>query len=275
MQLKDYYYQKSGLQGWQEVFQKPQSITLETFSTGTVQINRWGTINPEHPWALEVEKEELEVPILCYWIHHETKGDYLLDAGLDVSYNKDPQGGLEGTGVDLFHLEKNQNIAHHIDAKGINLEGVFFSHLHADHAAGQRDLPNNIPYMVAKGEYEDYNLEIHGDFLEGLEILYEIDFSSTEEMPPLGPSVDLLGDGSLWAVSTPGHTRGHMSFVVNGHDGPIFLTMDAAFIRANLEVGVAPSDYTWDVELAQETLENILKFLEEYPQIRVQVGHEG
>lgn len=274
MQLKDFYYQKSRGKKWQEVFQHPCPITLKAFTTGMVQINRRGTINPEHPLAIDVEEGELEVPILCYWVHHEEKGDFLLDTGLDASYYQDPLGGLEGTLVDQFHQEKDENIAHQLEENGIDIQGVFFSHLHADHAAGQRELPKDIPYVVGKGEYEDYHPEVHGNFLEGLEVLQEINFSSAEEIPPLDPSVDLFGDGSLWAISTPGHTRGHISFLVNGCEGPVFLTMDAAFIQENLEVGVAPSDYTWDVKQAQETLENIINFLKEYPKVRMSPGHE-
>lgn len=274
MKFVDFCYQKSGVNNWCDVFDDPQPITLEAFTTGTVQINRRGTINPLHPLAAEVEAEELEVPILCYWIHHETRGDYLLDAGLDATYYQDPRGGLEGTDVDQFHQEKDQNIVHHLETRGIHLQGVFLSHLHADHAAGQRELPKNIPYVVGKGEFEDFHPQVHGDFLQGVEVLHEIDFFGADDIPPLGPSVDLLGDGSLWAVLTPGHTRGHSSFLVNGYDGPVFLTMDAAFIRENLDVAVAPSDYTWEVEPAQKTLEKIINFLEMYPQVRVRAGHE-
>jgi glyoxylase-like metal-dependent hydrolase (beta-lactamase superfamily II) len=274
MQLNDFSYQKRGMKDWGEVFDDPRPVTLEAFTTGTVQINRRGTINPEHPLASDVKEEELEVPILCYGVHHEKKGDFLLDAGLDDSYLQDPHGRLEGSELDEFKQEKNQNIAHYLEERGIDVQGVFFSHLHADHAAGQRELPNDIPYVVGKGEYEDYYPEVHGDFLAGLELLQELDFSRADDMPTLDPSVDLLGDGSLWAVSTPGHTRGHVSFLINGYDGPVFLTMDAAFIQENLELGVAPSDYTWDVELAQRTLEKIMEFLQMYPQVRVRPGHE-
>jgi glyoxylase-like metal-dependent hydrolase (beta-lactamase superfamily II) len=151
---------------------------------------------------------------------------------------------------------------------------VFLSHLHADHAAGVRELPKDIPYVIPKGEYGEYRLEVHGDFLGGLEELYEIDFSKANQMAPLGPSVDLLGDGSLWAIHTPGHTPWHVSFLLNGMDGPILLTIDAAFIHENLERGVAPSDYTEDVVKVQETLEKIIEFLKMYRQVRVGTGHE-
>ncbi len=93
-------------------------------------------------------------------------------------------------------------------------------------------------------------------------------------MPPLGLSADLLGDGSLWAIHTPGHTPWHVSFLVNSMEGHILLAMDAVFVNENLKLGIAPSDYTWDVEKAQETLDKIIEFLRIYPQLKVSPGHE-
>ena len=275
MRLKNYTYKKTKVNNWAEVFQNPCEITVRSFQTGTVKINRRGTINPDHPLAGDIQEEELEAPILAYWVHHEDKGDFLLDTGLDSSYLTDPRGGLEGPAVDEFKLGEHENIAHHIQDNDIKLKMVFLSHLHADHAAGVRELPKDIPYVIAKGEYEGYQPDIHGDFLEGLEELYELDFLKATEMSPLGLSVDILGDGSLWAILTPGHTPGHISFLVNGMEGPVLLTMDAAFIQENLEMGVAPIDYTWDVEKAQETLDKIMGFLKEYTPVKVGAGHEA
>ncbi|OPY22616.1 MAG: Hydroxyacylglutathione hydrolase [Methanobacterium sp. PtaU1.Bin097] len=273
MKLKKYIYRKNKVENWTEVFQNPCQVTVRSFQTGTVKINRKGTLNPDHPLAGDVQEEELEVPILVYWVRHKEKGDILLDAGLDASYITDPYGGLEGSSVDEFKLGEHKNIAYHIQDHGIELKTVFLSHLHADHAAGVRELPRDIPYIISKGEYDEYQPEVHGDFLEGLEELYEIDFSQATKIPPIGSSIDILGDGSLWTIWTPGHTPGHMSFLVNGMEGPVLLTMDAAFIHENLETGVAPGDYTWNVEMAQETLEKIIEFLREYPQVRVGPGH--
>lgn len=274
MKIKKYLLKKSSFQSWDELFQNPGPITLESFITGTVIINRRGTLNPEHPRTRDVGDEELEVPILAHWVHHEELGDYLLDAGLDASYYQDPFGGMKGLLADEFCQEKNQNIGFHLEKRDMTLKGVFLSHLHSDHMAGVRELPHNIPYVVGKGEFDEYLPEIYDNFLKGVQTLYEIDFSDFDDMYPLGPVVDLLGDGSLWAVHTPGHTPGHMSFLVNSLNGPIFLTMDASFIHENLERKVAPSDYTWDVEKAQDTLEKIIDFLNKYPQVRVQAGHE-
>jgi N-acyl homoserine lactone hydrolase len=274
MKLRTYHYKKTRQLSWVEVFQNPCPVTVQTFQTGSVIINMKGTLNPDHPRARDITNQELEVPILAHWIHHSEKGDFLLDVGLDSSYLNDPCGGLEGTSVDEYQQEENENIAYHLEKRDISLKMVFLSHLHSDHAAGLREVPKNIPYITGMGEYEEYQPEVHGDFLEGLEELFEIDYSKAQNMPFLGPSVDLLGDGSLWAIHTPGHTPGHSSFLVNGMDGPILLAMDAAFIRENLKLGVAPSDYTWNTEVAQETLEKILTFLRLYPQVRVGAGHE-
>ncbi|NYB51919.1 MAG: MBL fold metallo-hydrolase [Methanobacteriaceae archaeon] len=274
MKISVFPFEKNKINSWDEIFRNPCPVSLYTFKTGSVFINRKGALNPHHPHDRLVTDEKLEVPILVHWIHHEEMGDFLLDAGLDSSYINDPKGGLRGSSVDEFQLEMHENISYHISKHNINLQMVFLSHLHPDHAAGVRELPKNIPYVISKGEYQEYHPEIHGDFLEGLEELHEIDFSKASEIPPFDHCVDILGDGSLWAILTPGHTPSHISFLTNGLEGPIFLTMDASFIHENLECGVAPSDYTWDVEKAQETLEKIIEFLKRYPQVRVGAGHD-
>lgn len=269
---------KSPMKSWTEIFRKPRPVTLQSFKTGTVIINRRGTINPNHPRIHDLENGELEVPVMAHWIHHEDFGDYLIDAGLDASYCKDPMGNVRGLLArflaDEFHQDENQNIAFHLKKNQVKLKGVFLSHLHSDHMAGVRELPKNISYVVGKGEkYPEYKPFLYGNYLKGVNI-QEVDFSTVEPIHPLGLSADLLGDGSFWAVSTPGHTRGHMSFVVNGLEGPVLLTTDACFIREGLELGVASSDYTWNVEMAQKSLDKILEFLKEHPEVKVICGHE-
>jgi len=275
MILKNYTYKKTKVNNWAEVFQNPCEITVRSIQTGTVEINKRGALNPNHPLVKDIDDEELEVPIQAYWVHHDEEGDFLLDTGIDASYITHPRGRLEGSAVDEFKLGKHENIAYHIQDHGIELKMVFLSHLHADHAAGLRELPNDIPYVISKGEFSEYHPEMEGDYLGGLDELYEIDFLQAPEIPPIGPSADLLGDGSLLAILTPGHTPGHMSFLVNRIDGPVLLSMDAIFINENLELGVAPSDYTWDVGKAQETLERIVEFQKKYTQLQVCPGHDA
>ena len=46
-------------------------------------------------------------------------------------------------------------------------------------------------------------------------------------MAPLGPGVDLFGDGSFWAISVPGHTDDDIAYLINGAT-PVLLTGDAS-----------------------------------------------
>lgn len=274
MKIKECKFEKNLVKGWGEVFQNPCSITIKSLKTGTVNINRRGTINPEHPDAGYIKDDVLCVPIMAHLVHHEKFGNFLLDSGLDQLYTHDLHGGIKGTSADEFYLSKDENIKYQLDCRKIKLTAIYLSHLHADHIAGIRELPKNIPIIVGKGEIEQYRPEIYGDFLKDVETIYELDFSKLDEIPPLGHTADLLGDGSIWAVSTPGHTIGHMSFLVNGLSGPIFFTMDACFIEDNLKRKIAPSDYTWDVNMAQKSLYMIIEFLEKYPEVRVICGHD-
>ena len=57
-------------------------------------------------------------------------------------------------------------------------------------------------------------------------------------MAPLGPSVDLFGDGSLWAISVPGHTDDDVAYLINGPE-PVLLTGDASHFAWAFNTGVA------------------------------------
>lgn len=276
--------QKSPKRSWDEIFKNPSPITHKSFTTGSVIIPQIGTINPDHPKAGFIEDELLEVPVLAHWVHHDKFGDYLIDTGLDGSYHNDPHGNMKGLFaklfikarifVDEYKQAENQNIGHHIKKNRIKLKGVFFTHLHSDHIAGTRELPKNIQYVAGKREtYHEYRPFFYGDYFKGVEKLYEIDFKDTHDMPPLGKCVDIFGDESLWALSTPGHSKGHISFLINAEKGPVLFTGDVCFIKSNFEKGVGPSSYTKDVKVNQESLDKLIEFKKQYPQVRVVCGH--
>ncbi len=274
MRIKQFHIKKNQMKSWTQIFRNPSPVTIETLVTGTVDINRRGTINTEHINAGNIKDEILNVPVKNYLVHHEGLGDFLLDAGLDKSYTDDPKGGIKGDLVDEFYQNRNENIGFQLDCRKIKPRAVYLSHLHPDHIAGIRELPKDIPYFVGKGELEQYQQEEYIYFLDHVETIYEIDLLKSNKIYPLGHCVDLLGDGSLWAISTPGHTVGHCSYLINGFEGPIFLTMDACFIMDNLRLKIAPSDYTWDIIMAQNSLDMILKFLKSFPEVKVICGHE-
>lgn len=286
MKREPFLLKEPSYQAWDDVFSNPRPITVETFVTGESIISKEGAFNLAHPNAAAVKDvpTKIRVPVLAHWLRHREFGDYLIDAGLDSSYQKSPRGRFRGLAARFFlgksFQEKGQDIASRLTEKQITVKGIFFTHLHFDHVAGAADLPRDasIHYIAGKNEpYLDIQKGIlfrSGEWLKGVDPLYEIDCSEGVDMPLLGKSVDIFGDGSLWAVSTPGHSVGHLSFLLNSDKGPVFITGDACFFDRSLENGIGPGKYSGNIEEAQRTLERIVEFARKYPQVNRVYGHE-
>jgi glyoxylase-like metal-dependent hydrolase (beta-lactamase superfamily II) len=171
--------------------------------------------------------------------------------------------------------EPNTHIAAILDQEGIRLEGVFLTHLHQDHTAGIVDLPKDIPYVAGKNEqYVNYRFFMQSDHLAGIDELQEIDFTGAIDLPPLGKGVDVFGDGSLWAISSSGHSAGHMIFLINGIDDQVLFTGDACNDHYQFETGIGPGYYSSDLEGGQEALERIILFKERHPEVKLVYGHD-
>jgi glyoxylase-like metal-dependent hydrolase (beta-lactamase superfamily II) len=123
------------------------------------------------------------------------------------------------------------------------------------------------------GDSYESGLVVHVDHLRGLDTLRVIDFSQAPEMPPLGRALDLLGDGSLWAIATPGHSAGHVTYLVNAETGPVLLVGDASHTAWGFAHDVAPGKVV-DAAAARASLARLRAFTTQFPQVRVVYGHE-
>ena len=171
--------------------------------------------------------------------------------------------------------EPDTHIAAILDQENIQPEGVFLTHLHQDHTAGIVDLPKDIPYVAGKNErYVNFRFFMQSDHLAGIDELQEIDFAGAIDLPPLGKGVDVFGDGSLWAISSRGHSPGHVIFFVNGIDEQVLFTGDACNDHYQFETGIGPGYYSSDLEGGQETLERIILFKERHPEVKLVYGHD-
>jgi N-acyl homoserine lactone hydrolase len=103
------------------------------------------------------------------------------------------------------------------------LDGVITSHWHFDHAGGLDALPS-CPILAQRAEIEAAGLEPETRpwWLRGSYDLRPLD-GDTE----LAPGVTL--------ISTPGHTPGHQSLLVETAGGAYLLTSDAVYTRQNWE----------------------------------------
>src|SRR5215467_2310856 len=101
-----------------------------------------------------------------------------------------------------------------------------------------------------------------------------LDFSAAPRMAPLGPSIDLCGDGSLWANSVPGHTDDDMALLVNASQ-PVLLTGDASHFEWAFKAGVAPRGWNQaGTARGYQSLVLLRDFAKAYPSIKLVYGHE-
>jgi N-acyl homoserine lactone hydrolase len=265
---------------WDEILSNPQDIAVEVFETGKLHISNRMFLNMRHANAVGLKREKVLVPVYCFLIHHSDRGDYLVDTGLDRSFQEDTHGNIRGPLRKVLwplksYQEKGQDIATQLRERDIDLKGVFFSHLHSDHASGMQNLTKDIVLVVAKGEpYHRYGPLFSQDSFAGVGVVHEIDFGPAQDIPPLGRCADIFGDGSFWAINTPGHRKGHQSFLVNGKERAVLLTGDACDIKLGFDNCVGPGFGSYNSKEAQRSLERMKAFIDAYPRVDVFFGHE-
>lgn len=275
--VRDVIPQQQRLLAERELFRNGAAVAeLEVLNTGEVEV--------ETALLLDLDKiagaknRKLHVPVLSYLVRHKTKGDILIDTGFDASFASSGHGNFGCMGI-FFNFARQapgQDIASQLRQRGIKLNAVYFTHMHVDHTAGTPDLPKDIPYYAGKGTLADSYADIFGlcmKHLDGIGHINEIDFATAPQVEGLGAVFDIFGDGSVWAIHTPGHSAGHMSFLIQTHNGPALITGDASHTGYGFKNNVAPGKMQSRVE-GEATLARLRAFAARYPKMRVLYGHD-
>ena len=165
-----------------------------------------------------------------------------------------------------------------LDPLGIEL--VVLTHMHQDHVGAVAQLPRAT--FVVDGR--EWKAATDGGFLQGYRRqLYDHDYDwraldfaapQVDSFASFGHAIDLFGDGSVRLLSTPGHTKGHMSVLLRLRSGrELLLTGDAAYSRATIERELVPL-FCDDVHRYQRSLREIRRYLESTPSALVVCGHD-
>lgn len=270
---------------WEEVFARPTSLRVAAYQTGWVLTGPSVLIDASHPRTPEREKTDRWVPALAYRVTHPREGTILLDSGVGEA---EADGSCDFGVSPFFHLPCRSapgiDAASQLASEAIApsaLRFVLVSHLHGDHVGGLAALARRGPLTVALSPAEWAAGESRTRLLAGyiarqLRARFDVALLAMDraiDMPLLGRSLDLFGDGSLWVVDTAGHTRGEISVLLNAQSGPLLLTFDAAHLAANVLHRVRPG-FAVDDERATSAVERIAAFARAYPEVRVIFGHE-
>ena len=222
---------------------------------------------------------------LAFALHHPSEGTILVDTGLHPdalrSVRRDfglPMGVLFRTLEPAGQAYDEQLRERQIDPSGV--ARVVMTHLHVDHTSGMRLLPG-AEFICARGEWDAARGHAAvgkgyvGRHLPAPDRMRLVDFGREGE--PHGPfahTLDLLGDGSVRLVSTPGHTAGHLSVLVTGHGGPpVLLVGDAAYTLRSIRERILPL-LTDDDGAALASLDQLRAFMDAEPDAVVVPSHD-
>src|SRR5262245_53374418 len=94
----------TALRSWDAVLREPRDISVRSFQTGVVHMDACLNLDPDSPKQAECDHTPRDLAVLVHWVHHPSRGDFLIDAGFDDSFAKDPPYGSYTSAMRLFNL---------------------------------------------------------------------------------------------------------------------------------------------------------------------------
>ncbi len=166
----------------------------------------------------------IRFPVPAYLIETATER-ILVDTGLNPAAIAEPAAYYARPDMfALFALEQQQSVAEQVDVS--TLTQVVLTHLHWDHVGGLGLIPESVRVVVQRAEWQAG----HDDAAIERNMLLAQDYGG-REVTLVDGDHDLLGDGSVELLLTPGHTPGHQSVRV----GDLVLGADVTHFASGLD----------------------------------------
>ncbi len=236
--------------------------------------------------GLGVPREEyVEIPVIAFLVEHPGAGPVLIDTGFHAAVAIEPAQALGRLGGLLFkdlRMESSEAVPAQLRARDIPPERVgtvVITHMHSDHASGIAQFPE-ATFIVSADEWSAARKghELGGYLKRQYDHAFDyrlIDFEGpgADSFATFGRALDLFGDGSVMLVSTPGHTRGHLSVVLRMAGREALIAGDAIFSMRTLRAGHLPYKMA-DEHRFRRSLREIELYAEQTPDALVVPGHD-
>lgn len=262
-----------------ESLQHPGVIVFQKHTAADWAVDLSGLLNLEHPKAQAAGLEDRleQIQIFTYSLVHPTQGAYLVDSGLSQSFTDLPNNSdvsmliKMAMGMDLLKV--------HVTTRTLNdqlngIDGVFLTHIHLDHIMGLTDLAPDVPIYIGPGDAEakdPMNAFTNGTtnrLMANVTALLEWQYTETG-------IIDVFGDGSLWAIHSPGHTPGATAYLANTTSGPQLMLGDTTHTKWGWENGVEPGTFSADVAESVASLARLKRLVAENSRISAHPGHQA
>jgi glyoxylase-like metal-dependent hydrolase (beta-lactamase superfamily II) len=264
---------------------------VAVLSTGTVDIH------PEHAkaagtpmvwWILTSNNWLTGRPVNVYVIEHRD-GLVLFDTGQDRASVTDPDYyppfplRIGYKRLARFHLGEHDTLPERMQALGYSpgdVRKVVLSHLHQDHIGGLAFL-QDAEIVVSAEEWKTLTKplpESRGVLRKKIDLpglrWNHFDFAPTNDpdAAPFTESYDLMGDGSLVLLRTPGHTPGSISMLVKREPNPLLLVGDLTFSCHIMEDGHVPG--VGHKKQLRDSTDKVLTMKRRRPGLAVLAAHD-
>ena len=237
-----------------------------------------GFVNTD--WRMVVNTGDsgpVRLPLLVGHVTHPA-GDVYIDAGLGQATREGtfPRFPLNTTNLEVA---PGQSLAEQAVTPP---KTVLLTHLHYDHIGGLLDLSPATEAWTTLEEWRTArtsNLGFPEGRMQQAVTWKVVDLRAGKADQVMGvPAVDVKGDGTIWYLSTPGHTPGSASVLVLAEDAPWLFIGDTAWVDAHLEGAMRPKGVSTIVDGRPRQHKMSLNWSRLYkkkcPGLKIVSGHE-
>ena len=212
------------------------------------------------------------LPVNAYAIERHD-GVILVDTGASASFMRLPRWHPYFRFCVRFDIEPEEEAGPQLKALGIgsaDVKRVVLTHLHIDHDGGLSYFPTSeiLVSPAEKRRAAGVAGQLRGHLPQRWPKAFDPKPLILDDGPygPFRRSKRLTADGAIVAVATPGHTRDHLSVIVEDGDKTVFIAGDASYDEETMLAG-AVDGVSDDEAQASATLAAIQALAEARPTI--------